>query len=80
MNKDFASQRHLILLKKKTLALMEVINGQPLASKNVTDDTKSLEVELKDQLSHIVFNIIKCLTNTVVFGFFLFALHQLDID
>jgi hypothetical protein len=35
---------------------------------------------LRDQMSHVVFNIIQCLTNPVVLGLPWFELHNHDVD
>jgi hypothetical protein len=47
---------------------VEVIDGQPLVSGNVMEETQPLEVILEDQVSHVVFNIIQCPANLVGLG------------
>ena len=59
MDKDFASRHHIVLVKKKNHALVEVIENRPLPSGNVTEETKPLEMALGDQVLQIVFNMIK---------------------
>jgi hypothetical protein len=59
---------------------MEVIDGRPLASRNVMEETQPLEVMLGDQVFHIVFNIIQCSANPVVLGFPWFEFHSPNID
>jgi hypothetical protein len=59
---------------------MEVIDGRPLASRNVMEETQPLEVMLRDQVFHIVFNIIQCSANPVVLGFPWFEFHSPNID
>lgn len=43
---------------KKNSTHVEVIDGYPLISKNVIEETQTLEVILVDQISNIVFNIM----------------------
>ena len=80
MDKDFATKHHIVLVKKKHPAPVEVIDGQSLASRNVMEETQPLEVTLRDQTSKIVFNIIQCQTNPIVLGLPWFELHNPDID
>jgi hypothetical protein len=68
MDKDFAMKHSLELIGKAHLAPVELIDGWPLASENVIEETQPLEVMLEDQESHVVFNIIQCPANLVVFG------------
>ena len=80
MDKDFALKHGLELIKKAHPTSMEVIDGRPLALGNVMEETQPLEVMLGDQVSHVVFNIIQCPANPVVFGLLWFGLHNPNID
>jgi hypothetical protein len=80
MDKDFALKHSLELIEKAHPTPVEVINGWPLASGNVIEETQPLEVILGDQMSHVVFNIIQCPANPVVFGLPWFELHNPDVD
>jgi hypothetical protein len=80
MNKDFAMKHSLEHIRKANLTPVEVIDGWPFALGNVMEETHPLEVMLGDQVSHIVFNIIRCPTNPVVLGLPWFELHNLDVD
>jgi hypothetical protein len=61
MDKDFALKYSLELIGKAHPAPVEVINGWPLVSGNVMEETQPLvQVMLRDQVSHVVFNIIQC--------------------
>jgi hypothetical protein len=75
MNKDFAQKHGLELIGKAHPALVEVIDGRPLISGNMMEETQPLEVMLGDQVSHVVFNIIQCPANLVVL-----ELHNPGID
>jgi hypothetical protein len=80
MDKDFALKYSLELIGKAHPAPVEVIDGWPLTSGNVMEETQPLEVMLGDQVSHVVFNIIQCPTNPVILGLPWFELYNPDID
>ena len=80
MDKDFALKHSLELIGKVHPTPMEVIDGWPLDSGNAMEETQPLEVMLRDQVSHIVFNIIQCPRNPVVLGLPWFEIHNPDVD
>jgi hypothetical protein len=80
MDKDFALKYSLELIEKAHPAPVEVIDGRPLVSRNVIEETQPLEVMLGDQMFHVVFNIIQCPANPVVLGLPWFELHNPDVD
>jgi hypothetical protein len=80
MDKDFALKYSLELIGKAHPAPVEVIDGWPLTSGNVMEETQPLEVMLGDKVSHVVFNIIQCPAYPMVLGLSWFELHNLDID
>jgi hypothetical protein len=80
MDKNFSLKHNLQLIKKAHPTPMEVIDGRPLTSGNVMEETQLLEVMLGDQVSHVVFNIIQYLANRVVLDLPWFELHNLNID
>ena len=80
MDKDFAMNHSLNLIGKAYPALMEIIDGRPLASGNVMEETQPLEVMLGDIVSPTVINIIQCLANTVVLGLPWIELHNPNVD
>jgi hypothetical protein len=80
MDKDFALKQSLELIGKAHPTPVEVIDGRPLTSGNVMEETQPLEVMLGDQVSHVVFNIIQCPAYPMVLGLSWFELHNLDID
>jgi hypothetical protein len=80
MDKDFVLKHSLELIGRAHPAFMEIIDGRPLASKNMIEETQLLEVILGDQVFHAVFNIIQCPTNPVVLGLPWFELHNPDVD
>ena len=68
MDKFFATKHNIVLLKNAHSATKEVIDRRPLASRNVVEEKKSLEVILENHISHVVFNIIQCPSNPIVLG------------
>jgi hypothetical protein len=68
MDEDFAMKHSLELIGKVHPAPVEVIDGRPLILGNVMEEIHSLEVLLRDQVSHVVFNIIQCPANPIVLG------------
>ena len=80
VDKDFAMKHNIVLVRKVHPALVEVIDGRPLALGNVIEETEPSEVILKNHISHIVFNIIQCLSNPIVLGLPWFELHNPSID
>jgi hypothetical protein len=80
MDKDFALKHSLELIGKAHHAPVEVIDSWPLASGNVMEETQPLEVMLGNQISYVVFNIIRCPTNPVVLGLLWFELHNPNVD
>ena len=80
MNMDFAMKHNLEFLGKAHPTPMEIIDGQPLASRNVMEEIQPLEVILRDQVSYVVLNIIQCPANPMVLGLPWFELHNPDVD
>ena len=68
------------MIRKKIPTPVEVIDGRPLASSDVVSETQPLEVVLGEQISSIVFNIIKSPTSPIILGLPWFELHNPDID
>jgi hypothetical protein len=68
MDKDFAMKHSLERIEKVHPTPMEIIDGRPLVSGNVMKETQPLEIMLRDQVSHVVFNIIQCPANPLVLG------------
>jgi hypothetical protein len=70
INKDFIDHHKLPLVMKKHPILIEVINGRPLVSGDVTHETISLDIVLEGHHSIIAFNVIKSPSDLVVLGLF----------
>ena len=80
MDEEFAHQQKIEVIRKKIPALDEVIDGRPLASGDVVYEIQPLEVILGEQISSIVFNIIKSPTSPIILGLPWFELHNPNID
>ena len=80
MDEEFAHQRKIKVIRKKIPAPVEVIDGRHLASSDVVYKTQSLEVILGEQISSIVFNIIKSPTSPIILGLPWFELYNPDIN
>jgi hypothetical protein len=68
INKDFADRHKLPLITKKHSIPIEVIDGRPLVSGDVTHETISLDIVLERYHSIIVFNVINSSSNPIVLG------------
>jgi hypothetical protein len=68
MNKDFIDRHRLPLVTKKHPIPVEVIDGRPLVSWDVTHESTPLDVVIEKYHSIIAFNIIKSPSNQVVLG------------
>jgi hypothetical protein len=80
IDKKFTLQHNLTLIKKTRPIPVEVIDGRPLASGDIVEETQPLKVTLGDQVSNVIFNIIQNPTNPVILGLPWFELHNPDID
>ena len=62
-------ERHkLPLVAIKCLVSIEVIDGRPLVSGDVTQETKVLDIYIDQNRSTVVFNVIKSSSNLVILG------------
>jgi hypothetical protein len=68
MDKNFVDRHKLLLITNKDLILVEVINGRPLVSGDVTHETTLLDIVLERHYSNKAFNVIKSSSNLVVLG------------
>ena len=80
IDKDFAEKHNLPLVTKKSPVRVEVIDGRPLVSGDVTEETKPLDAFIENHQSTIVFNVIKSPSNPVVLGLSWLDRYNPDID
>ena len=68
MDEKFVHQQKIEVIRKKIPTLVEIIDGRFLASGDVVYEIQPLEVILGEQISSIVFNIIKSPTSPIILG------------
>ncbi len=80
IDKNLVKRHNLPIVPKKYPVTVEVINGRPLISGDVTHETKPLDIILKGHQSTIVFNIISSPSNPLVLGLSWLEMINPDID
>ena len=80
IDKDFAERHKLPLVTKKCPVSVEVIDGRPLVSGDVTQKTKALDIYIDQHRSTVVFNVIKSPSNPVILGLSWLDRHNPDIE
>ena len=80
IDKNFAECHKLALVTKKFLVPIEVIDGRPLKSGDVVQETKPLSISLRNHQSSIVFNVIKSPLSSIILGLSWLDRYNLDIN
>ena len=80
MDRDFASTQEILLHKLPHPASVAVIDGRPIASGDITEESEPIRVVLGDLACMISFNIIKSPEHPVILGLPWFELHNPEID
>ena len=80
IDKNFAERHKLPLVTKKCPVSVEVIDGRPLISRDVTQKIKALDIYIDQHRNTVVFNVIKSLSNPVILGLFWLDRYNPDID
>jgi len=80
IEKDFAECHKLPLVTKKCPVSVEVIDGRPLVSGDVTQETKALDIYIDKHQSTVVFSVIKSPSNPVILGLSWLDRYNPDID
>ncbi|MGL5494987.1 MAG: retropepsin-like aspartic protease, partial [Collinsella sp.] len=68
MDRAFAQQNKILLVQKPKAVQVEAIDGRPLSSGDVTEETTSLLTTTGDHVSHITYNVIDSPSNPVILG------------
>ena len=68
LNEEFVKSRKIPLVEKPKPVHVEVIDGRPLSSGDVTHETRPIKVTIDDHDSYIAFNIIRSPSNPVILG------------
>jgi hypothetical protein len=80
IDKDFVDRHKLPFLTKKHPIPIEVIDGQPLVSRDVIHQIIPLDIILEGRHSIIAFNVIKSPSNPVVLSLSWLNKYNLAID
>lgn len=80
IDRDLVKRHNLPIVPKKYPVAVEVIDGRPLISGDVTHETKPLDIILEGHRSTIVFNIISSPSNPLVLGLSWLEMVNPDID
>ena len=68
LDEDFVKSRKIPLVQKPKPVHVEVIDGRPLSSGDVTHETRPIKVTIDGHDSYIAFNIIRSPSNPVILG------------
>ena len=80
IDRDLVKRHNLPIVPKKYPVSVEVIDGRPLISGDVTHETKPLDIILEGYRSTVVFNIISSPSNPLVLGLSWLEMVNPDID
>ena len=80
MDKNFAQAHQISLRKLPCPASVVVIDGRPIASGNIIEESKPVSVALNNLVCVVLFNIFSCLEHSIVLGLPWFELHNPNID
>jgi hypothetical protein len=78
--KELVQQHKMILVKKNTPIVVEVIDGWSFSLGLVTHETKALDITIMTHTSNVAFNVISSPTNLIVIGLSWLILHNLWVD
>ena len=68
LDEEFVKSRRIPLVQKPKPVHVEVIDGRPLSSGDVTHETRPIKVTIDGHDSYIAFNIIRSPSNPVILG------------
>ncbi len=68
INQTFIAQHNILVVKKSTPVLVEVIDGRTIASGAITHETTPLELRISKHTEKIVLNIISTPHHPVILG------------
>ena len=80
IDKDFAERHKLPLVTKKCPVSVEVIDSRSLVSRDVTQETKALDIYIDQHRNTVVFNVIKSPSNPMILGLSWLDRYNPDID
>ncbi len=80
MDNELVWQYKLALMEKNTLVPVEVIDGQSFSSRQITHETKPLDVTISSHTSKVVFYVISSPKNHVIIRLSWLILHNPWVD
>jgi hypothetical protein len=80
MDTDFALSQNISLNTLLCPTSIVVIDGRPIASRNITEEIEPLQILLDSLASIISFNIISSPEHPIILGLPWFELHNPSID
>jgi hypothetical protein len=80
IDETFIAQHNIHVVKKSTLALVEVIDGRTMVSNAITHETTPLELCIGKHTENIVLNIISTPHHPIILGLPWLEAHNLIID
>ena len=80
MDKKFAQAHKISLRKLQCPASVVVIDGRPIASGNIIEESEPINIVLDNLTCVVSFNIISIPEHPIVLGLPWFELHNPDID
>ena len=80
MDREFALSQNILLNKLPSPVAVGVIDGRPIASGDIVEESKPIRIVLGDLASIISFNIIRSPEHPLVLGLPWFELHNPKID
>jgi len=76
----FAKLHRIPLIQKTVVMHVEVIDGRPLSSGNVTHETIPLKTVSKDHINHIIYNVIHSPSSPINLGLSWLEKYNPQID
>ena len=80
MDRNFAQAHQISLSKLPCPASVVVIDGRPIASGNIIEESEPVNIVLDNLACVVSFNIISIPEHPIVLGLPWFELHNPDID
>ena len=80
IDKSFAKQNKITLVRKSKAVLVEVIDGHPLSSGDIIEETTPLATSIKNHTSHISYSIIHSPSTPLILGLFWLERFNQNID
>ena len=68
IDKSFAKQNKITLVRKSKVVQVEAIDGRLLSSRDIIEETTPLATSIKNHTSHISYNIIHSPSTPVILG------------